>query len=283
MRKIRSTGKSCAHGTECMGNTGPVVSRSRQSGPLGRLNWSYDRVPLSAPDSATPERKGTVQRAAGVLSHSADSSLFFNLIATGTPTDLPSGYGFTKCDFPGGASSTVTTSGCNRPCTELHEKVHLADIKPCCNQANMEYLLSVSPEAKERVKATWGRWANTIRPVTECRAYDVSVPCLQKTLKEKKCDRASMTAEEKECCGEIKLALDDDIAGQNLYSCEKTSRVMPPCPFGPSGPQATTQLPNPATEGPDNSLPAQGVDSTTEGQNGEVMAQAVFGRRTKNL
>ena len=118
-----------------------------------------------------------------------------------------------------------------------HENVHFKDIKPCCDQANIEYLLAPSAEAKERVKMVWNRWVQSARPATECRAYNVSIPCLERLIKEKGCDKDTIDPANKECCGELGLALQDDKAGADQYQCSSTSPAMPKCPFGPSGPQ----------------------------------------------
>jgi len=154
---------------------------------------------------------------------------------TVTQQPLPSGYGWTECKFPGGAKSTITTSGCNLPCTVAHEAVHQNDIKPCCDQANTEYFFADSAEKKDRVRATWKRWADSVRATTECRAYAVSIPCLNRALSEKKCGTDAMNPADKECCGEIRLAHDDDVAGSDKY-CPSAAKNLPPCPFGPSGP-----------------------------------------------
>jgi hypothetical protein len=147
---------------------------------------------------------------------------------------LPSAYGFTECTFPGGAKSTILTSGCNKPCTVLHEQVHLNDVKDCCAQANLEFFLARSAEEKNRIRSSWTRWAESIRATTECRAYAVSIPCLDRAMAEKKCSQAA-TPDYKECWGELKLARDDDDAGSKQY-CPSALPVLPRCPFGPSGP-----------------------------------------------
>jgi hypothetical protein len=158
-------------------------------------------------------------------------------LSPGVSGGFPSDYGQTFCNIPGKAESTISTSGCNRPCTKEHEGVHLDDIKPCCNAANIEYLLAPNPDVKDRVKSRWGQWVNLFRPIAECRAYDVSVPCFDKLLKEKGCVRASLTPDERECCGEIQLNLKDDMDGQQIYKCNSTSRQMPRCPFETSSPR----------------------------------------------
>ncbi|MFL6305885.1 MAG: hypothetical protein ACJ72H_20330 [Candidatus Sulfotelmatobacter sp.] len=177
----------------------------------------------------------SLQAAAGLGSAAATSTLFH--LSPGVSGGFPSDYGQTFCNIPGKAESTISTSGCNRPCTKEHEGVHLDDIKPCCNAANIEYLLAPNPDVKDRVKSRWGQWVNLFRPIAECRAYDVSVPCFDKLLKEKGCVRASLTPDERECCGEIQLNLKDDMDGQQIYKCNSTSRQMPRCPFETSSPR----------------------------------------------
>ncbi|HEY1938454.1 MAG TPA: hypothetical protein VGJ33_11015 [Candidatus Angelobacter sp.] len=188
----------------------------------------------------------------------ANRSALLNLTADAGAADLPRGYGWTQCNFPGGASTTISTSGCNRPCTEQHEKVHLNDISPCCRNANVEHFFASDQAAKDRVRANWRRWVESIRATLECRAYDVSVPCADHSLVEKKCNRDSMTHDEKECCGEIEVARDDDVAGQRIYSCATTSRSLPPCPFGPSGPQSAGPAPESTSEQQPNEVLARG-------------------------
>src|SRR5437773_7163841 len=68
---------------------------------------------------------------------------------------FPTSYGETQCSIPGGPSSTIFTSGCNKPCTVVHENVHLTDIKSCCQQANLEYFLASSNQEQDRVRSSW--------------------------------------------------------------------------------------------------------------------------------
>ena len=71
------------------------------------------------------------------------------------------------------------------------------------------------------MKSKWSQWVNLVRPIAECRAYDVSVPCFNKLLKQKACDRPTLTPDEHECCGEIQLNLKDDMDGQQIYKCDR--------------------------------------------------------------
>jgi hypothetical protein len=230
---------------------GPEASSSAPSSP--RFEFDFSRIPVHAQGQGAVVVNSLHPRTDG------DARPFFHLrTAEQEGTDAgagrpiaPRGYGFTQCNFPGGAKSTILTSGCNKPCTELHENVHLKDIKGCCEQATSEYFLARSAEEKDRVRATWARWTESILATTECRAYAVSLPCLDRLIGEKKCQSEAMKPEDKECCGELKLARDDDDAGSKQY-CPSALPVLPRCPFGPSGPSGP--------QGPAGGSPVPNVD-----------------------
>jgi hypothetical protein len=230
---------------------------------MSRLQWNYAQTPLFPPVSSE-RASGQLSSAMATVSSADDWAGFqeaklHNL--SGLAGDSVGTYGGTDCYFPGGARSDVTTSGCNKPCTVAHEAVHLEDIKDCCRAANLDFLLAGTDQAKQEVRTRWTNWKNLVRPITECRAYDVSVPCADRLLKDKKCDRQQMTPDEKECCGEIQLARDDDRAGQDKYKCESTPRQIPKCPFTDAtpGPRLSdTEMPAPddtmATQQPDEAM-----------------------------
>jgi len=68
---------------------------------------------------------------------------------------------------------------------------------------------------------------NSIRATTECRAYAASIPCPDHLIADRKCSEAKKP-EEKECCGELKLARDDDDAGSKQY-CPSALPALPRC------------------------------------------------------
>lgn len=236
MRKLASTTKSCALGSSCQ-KASSISFAKRPPSPLSHSNWNYSQTPLLPPEKRfSPTHRWPVN-VPGFGAH-ANSTMLLNMASSVTDSATPRGYGGTVCNIPGHAETKITTGGCNRPCTEAHEAVHFNDIKSCCEAANLRAAFT-SPEEQARVRDTWNRWVDDFRPIAECRAYDVSVPCLNRLFAEKKCDRESMTHDEHECCGEIDIARNDDMHGQRDYNCDKASRQVPRCPFGPSGPQSS--------------------------------------------
>jgi hypothetical protein len=153
----------------------------------------------------------------------------------GPKSRFPDSYGETVCQFPGTIVSEVTTSGCNKACTELHESIHRADMKPCCEQANVEYMFAKNAAEKAKVVSTYCDWQAAAQATLECRAYSQSNPCLDRTMAEKKCESDTLTSEEKECCGELKLARKDGEHFSQQF-CPSAAATVPQCPFGPGGP-----------------------------------------------
>lgn len=268
--------KSCASGSSCQKTSG-IPAAKRAPTPLSHSSWSYSQTPLLPPPSPNGSA-GRSFRSTSEVTSLTDSRLFHLSPGVGGG-GFPSGYGETFCNIPGKADSNVTTSGCNRPCTVAHEAVHLSDIRSCCAMANTAYMLAYNAERKSKVKSGWSQWVDKVRPVTECRAYDVSVPCFNNLLKEKGCDRPSLTPDERECCGEIKLNLEDDIAGQRIYTCNSTPRQMPSCPFDIAGPSVSMS-------GDDSTVNQTVVDQVPDvdqqppdQQPDQALAQARFRRR----
>jgi hypothetical protein len=220
----------------------------RQSGirPVQQSEMSYRAIGNQATLRLLAQRArlaaGNDSNGRGSASAESSSKCAFHASGPGADagagTQLPTfprDYGGTDCNFPGGAVSTIYTSGCNKPCIELHESVHLRDIKPCCQEANIQYFLAGSAAEKAKVKTVWANWADSVRATLECRAYAVSNPCLDRAKKENKCDSDNLSPSQKECCGEIKLARDDGDYAEKKY-CPSAAPTLLPCPFGPAGP-----------------------------------------------
>jgi hypothetical protein len=218
---------SCASGADmCEG------CKQKQNGIVARKSASARAVQPVVRDATENEHPSCGKNGDIGLRASASLSCDDDQQKTNLP---PSMYGRTDCKFPGGAVPTIYTSGCNKPCIELHENVHVNDIKPCCTQANVEYFLAPDDAAKQKIKSIWCDWQKAILSATECHAYSASNPCLDRAKTENHCDKATLTPAERECCGEINLARQDGEAGSR--GCPAVLPEFPPCPFGPSGPK----------------------------------------------
>ncbi len=149
----------------------------------------------------------------------------------------PSYYGKTECHFPGGIKMTIPASGCERPCIESHESVHREQAEDCCQRANFEYMFASNDAEKDRIKCLYCQWQASILHTTECRAYGVSNPCLHHRYKEKNCDNKTLSQSDKECCGEIYLALISGESDSTKEHCRCAKPTLTPCPFHhPVGP-----------------------------------------------
>jgi hypothetical protein len=83
------------------------------------------------------------------------------------------------------STTSIDNTGCTKPCTEQHEAQHVSDYTNwgCCKKLH---------ERKDSAdftshKAAYARWSDTVRPISECRAYKVDVKCATKKTAELQC------------------------------------------------------------------------------------------------
>jgi len=159
--------------------------------------------------------------------------------ATSTqPSNLspPGESGVTRCNFPGGIASEIITTGCDKPCVELHEESHRKDAKSCCDEANIEYFLAGKDERRKYdTISKWNKWVQDIHATTECRAYKVSDECFTRAVGEKNCDNAAMKPADGECCALLNYLLKNHTNFLNEL-CASATPTLPKCPFGQIGP-----------------------------------------------
>ena len=114
------------------------------------------------------------------------------------PMDAPAPKETEKCEeFPGGSTDcevderTGTPTGkvtqrieetnpCTRPCVEQHEAVHVRQLKTLCTELRNCYLAA---DKGRRPASDCARMAIFGMKERECEAYKVSVPCVERRLK----------------------------------------------------------------------------------------------------
>lgn len=110
-----------------------------------------------------------------------------------------------KCDLNQGGKSSITLSDttCLKSCTERHEKVHQADVSPCCQAAGTAYKAAEGDTAKQdKIVTDFTNWATKNRPYFECRGYQESVTCAKEKVAEleaKSKDSKKFTDADQEC------------------------------------------------------------------------------------
>lgn len=92
--------------------------------------------------------------------------------------------GETGCDVSVGTPSTTMHNPppCYRACVERHEKVHAADIAPCCKKASAAYKQAKTNNDKTKIQDTFNQWIKSNEDWFECRAYAESAHCAQEFL-----------------------------------------------------------------------------------------------------
>lgn len=103
-------------------------------------------------------------------------------------------YGESDCDFVDGVPTgkawynVTDTDPCSRPCTEEHEKSHVKDLEPVCSEYKgcydqHENNIDKRLECENRVADKLVE----MHKYSECKAYDVSIKCLNEQLKNPEC------------------------------------------------------------------------------------------------
>lgn len=164
----------------------------------------------SAPNGLTfPSGPGTVNFSSGTCSN---------------------GGGESRCDARSGrfAITAINNDCCTRPCTQQHEEQHVKDYTAwgCCKKLGEK---SDSADFTGH-QATYERWSNQVRPISECRAYKADVKCATAMQKAKNCGTKRQKAADADCC----LDLSDYIRRYQSAAddwCAKAPSKAPPCPL----------------------------------------------------
>jgi hypothetical protein len=139
------------------------------------------------------------------------------------------GGGFSSCNWEKGIFSTTSIDNtcCTKPCTERHEAQHVTDYTNwgCCKK------LSERKDSADFAshKEAYARWSDTVRPISECRAYKVDVKCATEKKAELKCGTPKQKPENTDCCEDLK---DYIVRYQSQADewCAKAPATAPLCP-----------------------------------------------------
>ncbi len=88
-------------------------------------------------------------------------------------------------DGAGYIITKIDNDCCTRPCTVEHESIHVRDLDACCRAYHRARKADGADEAT--VTATYQKWRDVARKVSECRAYSNDITCAQRLAIEKGC------------------------------------------------------------------------------------------------